>query len=115
MSPSVLRSLCFLLFNAFRFLGSTIKNHQSWHHIRVGAEEAFAVEVDHVFRVVGDPYFGFPGDVGDERLHGAAVFECGDEDQACLAWTSGRLHGWRGKGNWIADAGLPFVVIREIR
>ena len=56
-----------------------------WHHIRIRAEEAFAVEVDHVVGVLGDPDFGFPGDVGEEGLHCAAGFEGGHEDEASLA------------------------------
>ena len=62
--------------------------NRSWHcrhHIRIRPEEAFAVEVDHVVGVFGNPDFGFPGDVGEEGLHGAAVLEGGDEDQARLA------------------------------
>jgi len=41
--------------------------------------------MDHVVGVFGDPDFGFPGDVRDERLHGAAVLEGGDEDEARFA------------------------------
>lgn len=41
--------------------------------------------MNHVVGVFGDPDFGFPGDVGDEFLHCAAVFEGGDENGACLA------------------------------
>lgn len=61
---------------------------RSWlcrHHIRIRSGEAFAVEVDHVVGVIGDPDFGFPGDVGEEGLHGAAGFEGGDEDEARFA------------------------------
>lgn len=56
-----------------------------WHHIRIRPEAPFAVEVDHVVGVFGDPDFGFPGDVGEEGLHGAAGFEGGDKDEARLA------------------------------
>lgn len=46
-----------------------------WRHVRIRPEEPLSIEVDHVVRVFGDPDFGFPGDVGDEGLHGAAVLE----------------------------------------
>ena len=51
------------------------------HHIRIRTEESLVVEVDHVVGVFGDPDFGFPGDVRDEGLHGAAVLEGGDEHE----------------------------------
>ena len=41
--------------------------------------------MDHVVGVSGDPPLGFPGNVGDEGLHGAAVLEGGDEDEARFA------------------------------
>ena len=49
------------------------------HHVRIRPEETLPVEVDHVVGVFGDPDFGFPGDVWDEGLHGAAAFEGGDK------------------------------------
>jgi len=58
---------------------------QSWHHVWIRPEEPLAVEVDHVVGVFGDPDFGFPGDVRDEGLHGAAGLEGGDEDEARFA------------------------------
>jgi hypothetical protein len=33
-----------------------------WHHIRMRAGEAIAVEVDHVVGFIGDPDIGFPWD-----------------------------------------------------
>ena len=56
-----------------------------WHHIWIRPEKPLAVEVDHVVGVFGDPDFGFPGDVRDEGLHGAAVLEGGDEHEARFA------------------------------
>lgn len=41
--------------------------------------------MDHVVGVIGNPDFGFPGDVREEGLHGAPVLEGGDEDEARLA------------------------------
>ena len=60
----------------------------SWfcrHHIRIRPKEPLSIKVDHVFRIFGDPDFGFPRNVGDEGLHPATVLEGGDEDQACFA------------------------------
>ena len=34
-----------------------------WSCIRIRAKETFAVEMDHVIRVFGNPHLGFPGDV----------------------------------------------------
>lgn len=45
------------------------------------------VEVDHVVGVFGDPDLGFPGDLRDEGLHGAAGLEGGDEDEASYGST----------------------------
>lgn len=41
--------------------------------------------MDYVVRVFGDPDFGLPRDPRNEGLHGAAVLEGGDEDEACFA------------------------------
>ena len=55
------------------------------HHVRIRPEETLTVEVDHVVGVFGDPDFGFPGDVGEEALHGAAGLEGGNENKARFA------------------------------
>lgn len=34
-----------------------------WYCVRIRAKETFAVEVDHVVRIFGNPYLGLPGDV----------------------------------------------------
>ncbi len=41
--------------------------------------------MDHVVGVIGNPDFGFPGDVREEGLHGAPVLEGGDEYEARFA------------------------------
>ncbi len=61
---------------------------RSWFcrdHVWIRPQESFAVEVDHVVGVFGDPDLGFPRDVRDERLHGATVLEGGDEHEARFA------------------------------
>ena len=51
-------------------------------YVRIWAEKAFTVEVDHVVRVFCDPYFGFPRNMRQEGLHRAAGFKSGDEYEA---------------------------------
>ena len=55
------------------------------YHVWIRPKEPFAVKVDHVVRVIGDPDFRFPRDVRDEGLHGAASLKRGDEDEARFA------------------------------
>lgn len=54
---------------------------QRGHHVGIGAEESFAVEVDQVVGGFGDPDFGFPGDVREETAHGVSRREGRHEDQ----------------------------------
>ena len=56
-----------------------------WSCIRIRAKETFAVEVDHVVWIFGNPHLGFPCDVRQERLHGAAGLKGSHKNQPCLA------------------------------
>lgn len=77
-----------------------------WHHVRIRPEEPLAIKVDHVVGVFGAPDVGFPGDVGEVGLHGFAVLEGGDEDQACFAACEQSLE-------FLASAGIHGAVVDD--
>jgi len=54
-------------------------------HVRIRTQKTLAVEMNQVVRVFGDPYFGFPRDMRQERLHRSAAFKSSDEDKARFA------------------------------
>ena len=65
-------------------VAETVEFEREANCLSVGAEEAFAVEVDEVAGVVGHPDFGFPGDVaavGQERCHGRERRDVDDSER----------------------------------
>ena len=53
-----------------------------WQRVWVGAKKSLAVEM---IRVLGDPHFGFPGNLSKEGLHRPAVFKGSYENKTGFA------------------------------
>ena len=52
------------------------------YSVFIGSEKTFTIEVYEVGRGLGDPDFGFPGDVIQVLHHGLSIKECGYENKA---------------------------------
>ena len=55
------------------------------HHIRIRPKKSFAVEVNQVIGIFGDPHLFLPGDLPQETLHRTPCLKRGREHQPSLA------------------------------